>query len=120
MVFAVVQVGHRLAGQGLLVGTVVGAQQGAGVAGSQPSVGQQVLDRRWQVQEPRILAVLRWVVPPVVAINEAIEIAKRLGGPDSGRFVNGVLDRLKGQVSRPLREAGGGSREPRSAAPDTP
>ncbi len=59
-------------------------------------------------------------VPPVVAINEAIEIAKRLGGPDSGRFVNGVLDRLKGQVSRPLREAGGGSREPRSAAPDTP
>lgn len=59
-------------------------------------------------------------VPPVVAINEAIEIAKRLGGPDSGRFVNGVLDRLKGQVSRPLREAGGGGREPRSASPDTP
>jgi N utilization substance protein B len=43
-------------------------------------------------------------VPPIVAINEAIEIAKRLGGPDSGRFVNGVLDRLKQEVSRPLRE----------------
>jgi N utilization substance protein B len=44
-------------------------------------------------------------VPPIVAINEAIEIAKRLGGPDSGRFVNGVLDRLKTQLTRPLREA---------------
>ncbi len=45
-------------------------------------------------------------VPPVVAINEAIEIAKRFGGPDSGRFVNGVLDRLRGQVERPLRKSG--------------
>ncbi len=45
-------------------------------------------------------------VPPVVAINEAIEIAKRFGGPDSGRFVNGILDRLKKEIKRPLREAG--------------
>ena len=44
-------------------------------------------------------------VPPVVALNEAIEIAKRFGGPDSGRFVNGVLDRLKQDLNRPLREA---------------
>jgi len=34
-------------------------------------------------------------VPRNVAINEAIEIAKRYGGDDSPRFVNGVLDRLK-------------------------
>lgn len=45
-------------------------------------------------------------VPPVVAINEAIEIAKRFGTPDSSRFVNGVLDRLKNDLTRPLREAG--------------
>jgi len=44
-------------------------------------------------------------VPPVVAINEAIEISKRFGTPDSGRFVNGVLDRLKEDLQRPLREA---------------
>lgn len=44
-------------------------------------------------------------VPPVVAINEAIEIAKRFGTEESGRFVNGVLDRLKGDLNRPLREA---------------
>ena len=37
-------------------------------------------------------------VPPVVAINEAIEIAKRFGTEESGRFVNGVLDRLKRDI----------------------
>jgi N utilization substance protein B len=30
-------------------------------------------------------------VPFKAAINEAVEIAKRFGGPNSGRFVNGVL-----------------------------
>jgi transcription antitermination protein NusB len=30
-------------------------------------------------------------VPPKVAINEAIELAKGYGGPASGKFVNGVL-----------------------------
>lgn len=30
-------------------------------------------------------------VPPKVAINESIEMAKNFGGPNSGRFVNGVL-----------------------------
>jgi N utilization substance protein B len=43
-------------------------------------------------------------IPPVVSINEAIELAKTFGGPDSGRFVNGILDRVKDDLSRPLRE----------------
>ncbi len=30
-------------------------------------------------------------VPPKVAINESIELAKNFGGPSSGKFVNGVL-----------------------------
>lgn len=30
-------------------------------------------------------------VPPKVAINEAVELAKTFGGPNSSRFVNGVL-----------------------------
>jgi N utilization substance protein B len=30
-------------------------------------------------------------VPPKAAINEAVELAKRFGGDNSGRFVNGVL-----------------------------
>jgi N utilization substance protein B len=44
-------------------------------------------------------------IPPVVSINEAIELAKTFGGTDSGRFVNGILDRVKDDLSRPLREA---------------
>jgi N utilization substance protein B len=43
-------------------------------------------------------------IPPVVSINEAIELAKEFGGPDSWRFVNGILDRVKDDLSRPLRE----------------
>ena len=42
-------------------------------------------------------------VPPIVCINEAIEISKRFGTEDSGNFVNGVLDRLKSDLTRPLR-----------------
>jgi len=34
-------------------------------------------------------------IPRAVSINEAIEIAKKFGGTDSSRFVNGVLDALK-------------------------
>ena len=30
-------------------------------------------------------------VPPKVAINEAIELAKTFGGENSGKFINGVL-----------------------------
>ena len=33
-------------------------------------------------------------VPPKVAINEAVELAKRFGGRESPAFVNGVLDSL--------------------------
>jgi N utilization substance protein B len=32
--------------------------------------------------------------PPRVAVNEAIELAKRYGGRQSHQFVNGILDRL--------------------------
>jgi len=44
-------------------------------------------------------------VPPIVAINEAIDIAKKFGTEDSGKFVNGVLDRVKLDLDRPLRTA---------------
>ena len=44
-------------------------------------------------------------VPPIVAINEAIEIAKKFGTEESGKFVNGVLDRVKLDLNRPLRTA---------------
>lgn len=39
-------------------------------------------------------------VPPKVAINEAIELAKTFGGESSGRFINGVLGTLYKEVSQ--------------------
>jgi N utilization substance protein B len=44
----------------------------------------------------------------VVSINEAVELAKAFGGDDSHRFVNGILDRVKEGLDRPLREAAEG------------
>ena len=41
--------------------------------------------------------------PPVVAINEAVHFAKDLSSLQSGRFVNGVLDRIRKELDRPAR-----------------
>lgn len=41
-------------------------------------------------------------IPPKVAINEAIELAKKFGGESSGRFVNGVL----GSIYREMQKTG--------------
>ena len=38
-------------------------------------------------------------IPAPVAINEAIEIAKKYSTGDSGKFVNGVLDNIRKQKS---------------------
>lgn len=67
----------------------------------------------------------RDAVPPKVAINEAIELAKNFGGESSGRFVNGVLGTIyreigepgKEQTSKPKNSAGEGEAMP-SAAPE--
>lgn len=42
-------------------------------------------------------------IPPVVSINEAVEMAKQFGGMESGRFVNGILDRAVKDLDRPTR-----------------
>ena len=46
-------------------------------------------------------------IPPVVSINEAVEIAKRFSTRESGAFVNGILDRLRSDLTRPARTATG-------------
>ena len=42
-------------------------------------------------------------IPPVVSINEAVDIAKKFSTEDSGKFVNGILDKIKGELLRPAR-----------------
>ncbi len=38
-------------------------------------------------------------VPYVVAINEAVDLAKRYGSEESGAFINGILDKIS-EISR--------------------
>jgi len=43
--------------------------------------------------------------PPVVVIDEAVELAKRYGTPESGRFVNGILDHIfREHLNRPAAD----------------
>lgn len=43
-------------------------------------------------------------VPPKVAINEAIELAKSFGGESSGKFVNGVMGTVYREIGEPGKE----------------
>ncbi len=38
-------------------------------------------------------------IPPKVSINEAVDIAKKYGDKDSGKFVNGILDKISKEES---------------------
>ncbi len=44
-------------------------------------------------------------IPPIVSINECIELSKVFSTEDSKRFLNGILDKVKGSLSRPFRKA---------------
>jgi len=43
-------------------------------------------------------------VPPKVAINESIELAKSFGGDASGKFVNGVLGTIYREIGEPGKD----------------
>jgi N utilization substance protein B len=66
---------------------------------------------RWRLERLTVLdrAILRLAaaeilyfddVPPKVTINEAVEIAKKYGDDDAGKFVNGVLDSVYQETDR--------------------
>lgn len=48
--------------------------------------------------------VYRKDIPPVVSINEAIDLSKQFSNPDAKRFINGILDRMKDQLGRDARK----------------
>jgi N utilization substance protein B len=79
----------------------------SGTKANQPKIDQVMsqVAEHWDLERMAVvdrnilrLAVyeLLWQpdVPPKVAINEAIEIAKKFGARESSRFINGVLDRV--------------------------
>ena len=49
--------------------------------------------------------IYRKDIPPVVSINEAIDLSKQFSNADAKRFINGILDRLKDQLGRDARKA---------------
>ena len=66
---------------------------------------------RWRLERLTMLdrAILRLAaaeilyfddIPPKVTINEAVEIAKKYGDDDAGKFVNGVLDSVYQETDR--------------------
>jgi transcription antitermination protein NusB len=54
----------------------------------------------------RIAIAEMWLlnIPEQVAINEAVELAKRYSGEDGHRFINGVLRRVSHQISSRVRD----------------
>jgi N utilization substance protein B len=89
-----------------------------GVVKNQAGIDAQikVLAQNWEFERiAKIdLAILRIAmfemlhrkdIPPVVSINEAIDISKQFSNADSKRFINGILDRLKDQLGRDARKA---------------
>ena len=47
-------------------------------------------------------------IPPIVSINEAVDIAKEFSTEESRRFVNGILDSYMSELGRDPRKAEGG------------
>lgn len=111
------------------------ASELAGVIGEADglrSLLEPLADRKWAEVSPvekAILMIGAWEiahapeVPYRVAINEAIELAKRYGGIDGHKYVNGILDRVAAAL-RPEEVAAGrtGERKAKrsSKAPPTP
>lgn len=57
-------------------------------------------------------------VPPKVAINEAIELAKTFGGENSGKFVNGVLGAVYKEIGEPGKDQQTKSKSPKAKEPE--
>jgi N utilization substance protein B len=85
-----------------------------GVAGHLAEIDQRLAAAAENWRLPRMATVDRNVLrlgayelllspetPPAVALNEAIELARRYGSADSPSFVNGVLDKLRQAAAPP-------------------
>lgn len=59
-------------------------------------------------------------VPPKVAINEAIELAKAFGGENSSRFINGVLGAVYKEIGEPGKDQISKLKEKKDKAPEEP
>jgi len=86
-----------------------------GVVAHLAEIDQRLADAAENWRLPRMATVDRNVLrlgayellhqpqtPPMVALDESIELARRFGSADSPAFVNGVLDRLREGPTPPV------------------
>ena len=59
-------------------------------------------------------------VPPLVALQEGIRLAGQYGGPQSPRFVNGVLDAVFREMGAPAQEQASATRPGSRKSPPAP
>lgn len=87
------------------------------VVASIPEVDKKIIEvaPEWPIEQVALIdkAILRLAIfellynpeiPPKVAINEAVEIAKTYGGENSSKFINGVLGTIYRQSDRYVEE----------------
>jgi N utilization substance protein B len=87
-----------------------------GVLENQAEVDSQIVKyaKNWDIHRMAVvdrnvlrLAIFEMLhrddIPPVVSINEAVDIAKKFSTEDSGKFVNGILDKVRADLLRPAR-----------------
>jgi len=80
----------------------------SGVANHLPEIDQKISKyaANWQLERMAFVdrnimrlgcfeLLFRQDIPPKVAINEAVDLAKKYSGPGSGKFVNAILDQVK-------------------------
>lgn len=84
----------------------------AGVVMRQPEIDALISGslQNWRIERVALidrlvlrLAALELLLgadPPAVVLDEAIELARRFGGDDSARFVNGVADGMRKKMQR--------------------
>lgn len=85
----------------------------AGVRRHRPELDRRLADvaRNWSLHRMAVIdrnvlrlaahEMLHTDTPARVAINEALELAKRYGSEHSAAFVNGILDRLLREIETP-------------------
>ncbi|MCX5695570.1 MAG: transcription antitermination factor NusB [Candidatus Omnitrophica bacterium] len=84
------------------------AQLVIGVAGNREEIDKKIVQfaTNWQLKRMAVVdrnimrlgcfeLLYREDIPPKVSINEAVELAKKFSGLESGKFVNAILDKVK-------------------------
>ena len=80
----------------------------AGVAQNREAIDKKIVQfaQNWQLKRMAVVdrnimrlgafeLLYREDIPPKVSINEAVELAKKFSGVESGKFVNAILDKIK-------------------------